>query len=468
MSANPATAIHLRYAGRRAVVLGLGMTGLSLAHHLARHGADVCVADTRADPPNRAVLAADLPQVAFEGGPFSSSTFEGRDLIAISPGVAKSDPAIRDAVEGGAELVGDIELFARALPADQKVLAVTGTNGKTTVASLVGALTRAAGLSTIVAGNIGHAVLDALDAIELGAVWPNVFVLELSSYQLETTKSLRPVAATVLNVSANHMDRYAGIADYAGAKARIFEHATVQVLNRDDPIVRLMRLPGRTAQTFGAGVPLSEEEWGLVEKSDGTWLARGGELVMQTSRLALVGRHNALNALAALALATSVAKIGRPMLDALAQFRGLPHRMAPIAETGGVLYIDDSKGTTVAATQVALEGVGRRVVLIAGGDGKGQSFAPLRSSVDRACRAVLLIGRDAPQIARALAGTPARVEMVGTLDAAVERAIDLAMPGDAVLLSPACASLDQFRDYVERGRRFAELVNARLAEEADA
>jgi UDP-N-acetylmuramoylalanine--D-glutamate ligase len=189
---------------------------------------------------------------------------------------------------------------------------------------------------------------------------------------------------------------------------------------------------------------------------------------MQASRLALVGRHNALNALAALALGSSVAKIGQPMLDALAAFRGLPHRMAPIAEAGGVMFIDDSKGTTVAATQVALEGVGRRVVLIAGGDGKGQSFAPLRSSVDRACRAVLLIGRDAPQIARALAGTSARVETVGTLDAAVERAIDLAQAGDAVLLSPACASLDQFRDYVERGTRFAELVNARIAADVDA
>ena len=311
-------------------------------------------------------------------------------------------------------------------------------------------------------------MLDALATIEAGARWPAVFVLELSSYQLETTSSLRPVAATVLNVSANHMDRYPGIADYAGAKARIFMHANVQVINRDDPIVRLMRLPGRTVQTFGASVPLSEEEWGLVERADGTWLARGGELIMQASRLALVGRHNVQNALAALALASSVAKLGRPMQDALAAFRGLPHRMAPIADAGGVLYVDDSKGTTVAATQVALEGIGRPVVLIAGGDGKGQSFAPLRTAVDRACRAVLLIGRDAPQIQRALAGSPVRVETPGTLALAVERAIDLASPGDAVLLSPACASLDQFRDYVERGRRFAELVNARLSADVDA
>ena len=457
-----------RYQGRRAVVLGLGMTGLSLARHLARGGADVRVADTRSDPPRRAALAAELPALRVDTGELSDATFAGADLIAISPGVAQHDPAIRAAVADGAELVGDIELFARALPADRKVLAVTGTNGKTTVASLAGALARAAGLSTIVAGNIGNPVLDVLGEIEAGAPWPDAFVLELSSYQLETTSSLAPVAATVLNVAPNHMDRYAGIADYAAAKARIFEHATVQVLNRDDPIVRLMRLPGRTAQTFGAGVPLSEEEWGLVERAGDFWLARGGELIMQASRLALVGRHNALNALAALALVSSVAKPGRALLDALAGFRGLPHRMAPIADAGGVLFVDDSKGTTVAATQVALEGAGRPVVLIAGGDGKGQSFAPLRSSVDRACRAVLLIGRDAPQIARALAGTSARVEMAGTLDVAVGRAIDLALPGDAVLLSPACASLDQFRDYVERGRRFAEVVRARIGANVDA
>jgi UDP-N-acetylmuramoylalanine--D-glutamate ligase len=460
--------MNLRYQGRRVVVLGLGMTGLSLVRHLARHGADVRVADTRTDPPNRDVLALELPHVRVETGAFSDATFDEVDMIAISPGVDARDPAIRAAVDAGTPLVGDIELFARALPADQKVLAITGTNGKTTVASLTGTLARAAGLSTVVAGNIGLPVLDALARHDSGDPWPDVFVLELSSYQLETTASLETVAAAVLNLSANHMDRYAALADYASAKARIFERATVQILNRDDPIVRVMRLPGRTVQTFGASVPLSEEEWGLVERPDDTWLARGGELVMQASRLALVGRHNALNALAALALASSVAKVGRPVLDALAQFRGLPHRMAPIAEAGGVLYVDDSKGTTVAATQVALEGIGRPVVLIAGGDGKGQSFSPLKASVDRTCRAVFLIGRDAPQIARALAGSRVPVESVGTLDTAVARAVDIAEAGDVVLLSPACASLDQFRDYVERGTRFGELVKAALAADVDA
>ena len=458
----------MNYEGRNAVVLGLGLTGLTLARYLARHGARVRVADTRAEPPNAAALSAALPQVPLETGPFSASTFAGADLIAISPGVAKDQPAIAEAVAHGADLAGDIELFARALPPTQKVLAITGTNGKTTVTALTGALVQAAGLSTVVAGNIGDPVLDALERHENGAPWPSVYVLELSSYQLETTSSLKPVAAAVLNVTANHMDRYAGIADYAAAKARIFAHASVQILNRDDPIVRLMRLPGRTVQTFGAGVPLSEEEWGVVVRDGEPWLARGGELLLPSSRLALVGRHNVQNALAALALAAALAKLERPVFEALARFHGLPHRMQPVHEARGVLFIDDSKGTTVAATKVALEGVVRPVILIAGGDGKGQSFAALKPAVERACKAVLLIGRDAPALARGLAGTGVPVESVGTLDAAVARAVALARSGDVVLLSPACASLDQFRDYAERGERFGALVRGATMDPAHA
>ncbi len=301
----------------------------------------------------------------------------------------------------GVELVGDIELFARALPPAQKVLAVTGSNGKTTVTALTGALARAAGLATVVAGNIGEAVLDAIPA---DGRWPDVFVLELSSFQLETTSSLAPVAATVLNVTDNHLDRYASIDDYAAAKARIFARGGIQVLNRDDPRSLAMRLPGRLVQTFGAGVPESEEAWGIVERggeAGGAWLARGGALLLPVADLRLVGRHNAQNALAALALVSAVAKIDRGVLAALARFEGLPHRMQRIAEAGGVVYVDDSKGTTVAATQAALAGIDRAVVLIAGGDGKGQDFAALRDAVDARCRAVLLIGRDAPLLERA-------------------------------------------------------------------
>jgi len=450
--------------GREVVVLGLGQTGLSLARWLARRGARVRVADTRANPPGREPLLRDLPGVRIETGTFVPSTFDGAEIIAISPGVAKDQAAIAQAVAGGATLVGDVEIFAQCLPVGQKVLAVTGTNGKTTVTALAGALAVAAGLATTVAGNIGTPVLDVLSRHEDGAPWPDLFVLELSSYQLETTSSLALAAATVLNVSPNHLDRYAGVVDYAAAKARIFARASVQVINRDDPIVRLMRLPGHVVQTFGAGVPLSEEEWGLVTRGGEEWLARGGELIVPASRLALVGGHNALNALAALALVSSVAKLSPELLAALAAFRGLPHRMERIAEEGGVLFINDSKATTVAATEAALAGIDRPVVLIAGGDGKGQSFASLKPAVARACRHVLLIGRDAALVAQGLAGGTATVEHAGTLEHAVARAFEVARPGDAVLLSPACASLDQFESFGARGARFAALVRERLSE----
>jgi len=487
----------MNYSGRHAVVLGLGLTGFSLARHLAAHGAKVRVADTRATPPFAGNLAAALPGIEVAAGPFTAHTFAGADLVAISPGIAKDQPAIKAAVAGGAELVGDIELFARALPPEQKVLAITGSNGKSTVTALTGALCRASGLATVVAGNIGDAVLDTLPAGDdwndpharsarcppggrtvpsgrPGGHWPDVYVLELSSFQLETTSTLAPTAAAVLNVTDNHLDRYPGMDEYVAAKARIFHGGGIQVLNRDDPRSLALGISGRVVQTFGGGVPESEEAWGLVDRGatrDGqseTWLARGGALLVPMADLKLVGRHNALNALAALALASAVAKIDHTLLAALARFEGLPHRMQKVAEAGGVLFVDDSKGTTVAATRAALAGLSRPVVLIAGGDGKGQDFGPLAASVDERCRAVLLIGRDAPIIERALAGTAAVIECAGTLDAAVVRAMQMAKPGDAVVLSPACASLDQFANYVARGERYRRCVLAQLAEDAHA
>lgn len=452
--------------GRNVVVVGLGLTGFSLSRYLVRQGASVRVVDTRPAPPFAPRLATLLPQVPLATGEFSDATFAGADLLAISPGVPVASPGIAAAVARGAEIVGDIELFARALPPGQRVLAITGSNGKTTVTALTAALCRAAGLSTIVAGNIGVAVLEALPD---DGRWPDLFVLELSSFQLETTSSLAPVAATVLNVTENHLDRYSGIDGYATAKARIFAGGGVQVLNRDDPRSLAMRLPGRLVQTFGDSVPDAESAWGLVDRGAGeVWLARGGALLLPVAELQLVGRHNAQNALAALALTSVVAPVKRDVLAELAEFEGLPHRMQRIVESRGVLFINDSKGTTVAATQAALDGLTQPVVLIAGGDGKGQNFAALKDSVERHCKAVLLIGRDAPIIAAALAGTRAIVEQAGTLDAAVDRAVNLARPGDAVMLSPACASLDQFQSYVERGNRFVERVKGYAEESAHA
>ncbi len=443
---------------RRVVVLGLGITGWSAVRWSVRHGARVAVADTRADPPHAADLRAQLPEVPLTTGPIVEATLAGAQTIVISPGLAKDQPAIQAAVARGAELVGDVELFARALPPGQKVLAVTGSNGKTTVTALTATLLRASGLLATTVGNIGEPVLEALAGYEQGVRWPDVFVIELSSFQLETTSSLKPVAATVLNVTENHLDRYPGLAEYAAAKARIFGEGGDQILNRDDARSLAMARPGRIIQTFGAGAPRGEREWGLVERKGVPWLAHGGEPLIAAGDLALVGRHNALNALAALALASTVARVEPRMLAALAAFHGLPHRMERIADIAGVAFVNDSKGTTVAATQAALEGIGRRVVLIAGGDGKGQDFRPLKQAVEAHCRAVVLLGRDAPALRAALAGGTPAVELVATLEAAVGRAIAIAQPGDAVLLSPACASLDMFNDYVHRGERFRAAV----------
>jgi UDP-N-acetylmuramoylalanine--D-glutamate ligase len=454
--------------GRQVVVLGLGITGLSAARWAVRHGARVRVADTRALPPGAAQLAAELPRVPLATGPFTDATLADADLIVISPGLAKDQPPIAAAQARGVELVGDIELFARALPRGQKLLAVTGSNGKTTVATLTGELLRAAGLQASVVGNIGEPVLDVLAMHGRGAPWPDVFVVELSSFQLETTASLKPTAATVLNVSENHLDRYAGMNEYAAAKARVFSGGGVQVLDRDDPRSWGMRVAGRPIQSFGADAPPAASDWGLVMDGEALWLAHGTNLLLRASELALVGRHNALNALAALALTSCVAVIDAKVLAALAAFRGLPHRMERVAEVGGVLFVNDSKATTVAATLAALEGIDRPAALIAGGEGKGQDFAPLRRGVDAHCRAVVLLGRDAPAIAAALAGVRSSVEFAPGLEVAVARAIAQTRAGDAVLLSPACASLDMFRDYIERGDRFKAAVALHAKEAAHA
>ncbi len=458
----------MKLEDRNVVVLGLGMTGLSAARWAVAHGARVTVADTRPEPPRARDLRAELPHVRLVTGPIVDATLAGAELIVISPGLSKELPAVRAAVMRGVELVGDVELFACALPSDRKVVAITGSNGKTTVTALCTALLRAAGLAAQSVGNIGEPVLDALAVLMRAGDWPDVLVIELSSFQLETTAHLSPVAATVLNVTENHLDRYASIAEYAAAKARIFAGGGEQILNRDNAASLAMRLPGRSVQTFGAGVPQSEDDWGMVDRKGDAWLARGGALLLPVSELKLVGRHNALNALAALALLSTIVKIDHRLLAALSTFQGLPHRMERLADIHGVLFVNDSKGTTVAATLAALEGIGRPAVLIAGGDGKGQDFAPLRAGVEAHCRAVVLFGRDAPRVAAALSGATPAVEFASSLETAVARAIARARPGDAVLLSPACASLDMFRDYAERGERFKAAVAAHAREAAHA
>lgn len=446
---------------RRVLVLGLGLTGFSLVRYLLRRGAEVTVADTRETPPYAERVQREWPQVNIHCGPLTPTLFDGIDMIAISPGVAKDQPLIRQAVARGVALVGDVELFARALPKEQKVLAITGTNGKTTTTELTRTLCEAAGLTAIAAGNIGDAVLDVLEKIEGNAIWPDVFVLELSSYQLETTVTLAPAAATVLNISENHLDRYSGVDAYAAAKATIFRRAKQQVLNADDPYVTKMQMAELPVQWFGRKAPADASlSWRLAEHHGAMWLMRGAAPLLPVSALALAGHHNALNALAALALTSCVTTVDETVLTALKEFRGLPHRMEEVGVVDGVRYINDSKATTVAATQAALNGMASPLMLIAGGDGKGQDFAPLAATVAGCCRTVFLIGRDAPQIETALMCYGVTVEHCGTLATAITRARVLAQSGDTVLLSPACASLDQFSDYMARGRAFAEAVRA--------
>ena len=418
--------------GARVLVLGLGDTGLSVARWVEREGGKVRVADSRAHPPRANDFRGEL-----RTGAFLPELLDGVDIVCISPGLALDQPVVRAAVAKNVPVVGDIELFAWHNKAP--VLAITGTNGKSTVTALAGHLLREAGVDAEVAGNIGPPVLEAATKRSKP---PAAWVLELSSYQLETTWSLAPRAAAMLNLTEDHFDRYASLDEYAAAKARIFMGARAQVLNRDDPRSLGMAKPG--AITFGLD---AAGDFGVAGGS----LVHHGAPILRIDELGVRGSHNVANALAACAL---VSTLGAPYTG-LKSFRGLPHRLQLIATRRDVEWYDDSKGTNVGATVAALRGLGRKCILILGGEGKGQDFSPLAPAVARHASHVLLIGRDAPLIARAVKG-----ERCATLEDAVKRAAELAKPGEAVLLSPACASFDMFRDYRHRGEVFAAAVKA--------
>ena len=431
---------------KKVLVLGLGETGVSSLRWLERQGAILSVADSRETPPSLDDVIQRMPQVMVHTGTFKLEVFLSADLIVISPGVALSEPAVQAAIQAGISVVGDVELFAQYRPQNAKVIAITGANGKTTVTTLVGEMCKAAGLSTIVAGNIGLPVLEALMMPT-----PDVYVLELSSFQLETTHSLQVDAATMLNLSEDHMDRYASMQDYAVAKAHIFYHAKLQVLNRDDAWSMLMARPKLAQVTFG----LSEQEYGLKQN---TWLMDNDKELINLNDLKIAGLHNAVNALAAVALCRGIGVDYAPIIQTLYNFKGLPHRVEWVANIAEVDYYDDSKGTNVGATCAALSGLPQKIVLIAGGDGKGQDFAPLADAVQANSRAVVLIGRDAPLIEAVLTKTNIPLYRAADLPEAVTIAKKLAQTGDAVLLSPACASFDMFKNYVHRAEVFVGAV----------
>jgi UDP-N-acetylmuramoylalanine--D-glutamate ligase len=443
--------------GKRTLVIGLGETGLAMARWLARQGADVRVADSRQSPPNVDALRAAVPAVDLRAGPFVAQTFAGIELIAISPGVPVQEPSVQAAVARGIPLVSEIELFAwgmRERTPQAQVIAITGSNGKTTTTALVGALCAAAGRRVAVAGNISPAALDALmDAIDSNSL-PEIWVLELSSFQLETTHTLCANAATVLNVSEDHLDRYTGMDDYTATKHRVFQGRGMMVLNRDDDRSLAAGRCGRPLVSFGLNAAPRPVDYGLV---DG-WLMRGGEKLIALDAMQLVGLHNAANAMAALALCEAVGIAPREVLPALATFQGLAHRVAWVADRRGVAFYDDSKGTNVGATLAALQGMGRKVAIILGGDGKGQDFSPLKAALAEHGRACALIGRDAAAIAAAVAGCGVPLQRCADMAEAVRWCATQALPGDAVLLSPACASLDMYRNYAQRAAVFVAAV----------
>jgi len=435
------------------VVVGLGKTGASCVRYLAKRGMRVSVTDSRRTPPGLAELGGLVDSIDLRLGGFDVSLLEDAAQVLMSPGVSLNEPIAQQARARGIDVLGDVELFARAVRAP--VIGITGTNGKSTVTTLVARMAAAAGLRVLAGGNLGEPALDLLEEPT-----PDLYVLELSSFQLETTSSLTLKAAVVLNVSADHLDRYPSVEDYARAKGRIFGKAATVVLNADDPMVMAMRgnAARDAARTLTFSIEHKNADFSLDRKGSKIFLARRGEPLFDTARMKITGMHNAANALAALALGEAVGLAMPTMLEALESFPGLSHRSSWVADVGGVRYVDDSKGTNVGATVAAVAGMPGPLVIIAGGEGKGQDFAPLAGAFRGKVRAAVLIGKDAPAIAAALQGV-CPTKTVASMQEAVDEAQRIAVPGDTVLLSPACASLDMFRDYGHRGDVFAAAVS---------
>jgi UDP-N-acetylmuramoylalanine--D-glutamate ligase len=437
------------------VVVGLGKTGASCVRYLLKRGERVSATDSRRAPPGLAELGELAASVDLRLGGFDQSLLEGASQVLMSPGVSLEEPIARSARARGIEVLGDIELFARAVRAP--VIGITGTNGKSTVTTLVARMAAAAGRRVLAGGNLGEPALDLLERPE-----PDLYVLELSSFQLETTASLVLQAAVVLNVSADHLDRYPSVAAYAGAKGRIFANAATVVLNADDPWVMAMRdtrYRGPAARTLTFSVERADADFTLTRSGAQIFLARRGEKLLDIARMKISGMHNAANALAALSLGEAVGLPMPAMLQALESFPGLSHRSSWVADVGGVRFIDDSKGTNVGATIAAVRGMPGPLLVIAGGEGKGQDFTPLAAAFRGKVREAVLIGKDAPAIAAALTGV-CETRNAASMEAAVAEAQRVARAGDTVLLSPACASFDMFRDYGHRGDVFAAAVLA--------
>jgi len=443
------------FSQQRVLVVGLGDTGLSCVRFLHPRGVELAVTDSRESPPGLKVLQEEFPDVAVFVGGFDQQAISRADVLLLSPGVSLATPLIAGAVAKGKPVLGDIEVFARCV--DKPVVAITGSNGKSTVTALLGEMARVARTQACVGGNIGTPALQLVDQNDE----TQLYVLELSSFQLETTSSLDATASVILNLSEDHMDRYASLDEYARAKARIYRGRGIAVINRDDPLV-VSLAPTRDADrkilSFTLGEPTDEDCFGVIGKNAQAQLARGSRLLLPVSEIRIKGWHNVANALAALALGSAVGLPMPAMLEALRGFPGLSHRTQWVAEHNGVQWYNDSKATNVGAAIAAIAGLqAGTLFVILGGQGKGQDFSPLRDVLEsRDCHA-LLLGEDAERIAAAL-GEGVTCTRVTDMADAVNTALRLAQSGDVVLLSPACASFDMFSGYAHRGEVFMQLV----------
>lgn len=437
------------------VVVGLGSSGLSAIHFLVQQGIPVAVTDSRSNPPNLAELKRDFPDMIISVGKLDESLLSKAARIVISPGVSVREPAISHQILRGTPVVGDIELFAKV--AHAPVIGITGTNAKSTVTTLVGEMAKASGINVQVGGNLGTPALDLLTTPR-----PDLFVLELSSFQLETTYSLTLKVATVLNVTPDHMDRYDAFDDYRNAKHRIYMHADIAVCNRDDPATECENKKVQRKIHFTLNAPKAHE-FGILKQQNELYLAFENQTLMLVRELPILGRHYQANALASLAIGYAYGLPMQPMLRTLSQFKGLPHRCQLVRERNSVLWYNDSKGTNVGATLAAIEGLGPEIqgklILIAGGVGKNADFSSLVPAIQKYVKTVVLIGEAAPILANVI-NNQAEICFAKDMEDAIGIADKLAKSSDSVLLSPACASFDMFKNFEHRGQVFTQLVQA--------
>jgi len=432
------------------LIVGLGVTGLSVVRFLKQQDKNIVVVDSRNSPPGLKELQTEFSDVDVFLGEFDEAIFMGAQQIIVSPGVTLKEPVIQHAIAQGVNVIGDIELFAQQVNAP--VIAVTGSNGKSTVISLLGEMAKTAGINAVVGGNIG---VPALQIINPNA---ELYILELSSFQLESLYSLKPVAACVLNVSPDHMDRYENLEEYMQAKKNVYRACKVAIINRNDEKVKAMEAGHQFVTGFTLAPP-AQGDFGLREFNGETWLCKGGKQLVAEKELKISGTHNMANALAALALGEAASIEMSDMLSALKAFTGLKHRTQWVTNKNNVTWVNDSKGTNVGATLAAITGikVANKLILIAGGIAKDADFSPLKSAICESVRTVVLMGKDAPQIEQVLQGC-VPVFYANDMNDAVQISANLAHPNDTVLLSPACASFDMFNSYEHRGDMFIQAI----------